>query len=202
MVTSIGGSLISYLNAQDGTDPGAGAGTNITDMLSRANKKSGSDSSISSAAIEKAAGSFKMAGQVKALDASQTALAGDLRAAMNKAGVKLAGSVDFSLATNGTVQIKGSDADQAAVKSFLKADTSQPSFVSRIAAQAKQAMSLSSTIQQSAAISQAAKFGSGSGDVMSLYTSLMQTTNTTTTVFSLSATGSSLTYPGSLKAQA
>jgi len=195
MVSSVGGSLLSYLNASASDD--SGAGNALTGLGAQVSKKT----AISQAALDRVAGSFKMSTQAKALEASQTTLGNDLRAALSQAGVKLQGSVDFSMSSKGEVQIKGSDADQAAVKAFLKGDTTKPGFVSRIADQAKQAMSLSSSIQQGAAISQAARFGSDSSGVMSLYTSLMQNTDATTVVFSLSANSSQLSYPGSLSAQ-
>ena len=121
---------------------------------------------------------------------------------MDKAGVRLTGAIEFSVKSDGSVDIKGSDADKAVMKAFLNADTSQPSFASRIATQARDAMKLSTTIQQSAAISQAAKLAKTSGGVMSLYTSLMQQTAATSVVFSVSAASSSLTYPGSLATNA
>jgi hypothetical protein len=87
---------------------------------------------------------------------------------------------------------------------FLKADTRKPSFAMRIATQARDALKLSATIHQHAAISQAARYGAkaGGGGVMSLYTSLMQQSGGGSAVFSLSADSSSLTYPGSLAAKA
>jgi hypothetical protein len=196
MVSSVGGSLLSYLNNAPGADDGT-TGNPLTGLGAQVGKKT----AISQSALDRVAGSFKMSTQAKALEASQTALGNDLRAALSQAGVKLAGTVDFSMSSQGEVQIKGSDADQAAVKAFLKGDTSKPSFVSRIADQAKQAMNLSNSIQQGAAISQAARYSSDSSSMMSLYTSLMQNTGATTVVFSLSAGSSQLSYPGSLSAQ-
>ena len=138
---------------------------------------------------------------MKALDTAQKALATELRAAMAKAGVKLGGAVEFSVKSDGTVETKGSDADKAAVKAFLAADTGKPSFATRIATQAQEALKLSASIQQSAAISQAARLAKSPGGVMSLYNSLLQSAETRAT-FSVSASGSSLTYPGSLSANA
>jgi len=86
---------------------------------------------------------------------------------------------------------------------FPNADTKRPRFATRIATQARDALKLSSTIQHNAAISQAARYGGGSGGgVMSLYSSLMQRSSTTVAVFTFSAGSSSLTYPGSLTATA
>lgn len=196
MVSSVSGSLLSYLNNASGSD-GSASGSALTGLGTQPSKKT----AISQSALDRVAGSFKMATQAKALETAQAALGKELRAAMSQAGVKLQGSVDFSMSSKGEVQIKGADADQAAVKNFLKADTTKPSFVSRIADQAKQAISLSNSIQQGAAISQAARYGSDGSGVMSLYTSLMQNTAATTVVFSVSASASQLSYPGSLSAQ-
>lgn len=157
---------------------------------------------VPKAALDRAAGTAKMATAARSLDTAQKALSGELRAALAKAGVKLTGAVEFVVKSDGKVETKGSDADKAAIKAFLTSDARQPSFASRIASQARDALKLSASVQQSAAISQAAQLGKGAGGVMSLYTTLMQNTGTTSVVFSLSATSSSLTYPGSLSANA
>lgn len=157
---------------------------------------------LSAAALQRAAGTARIASVAQALEHGQKALAADLRTALGKAGVKLGGAVEFAVTSAGAVDIKGSDADKAAVQSFLKADTGQPSFASRIATQARDALKLASTIQQSAAISQAAKLSKTSGGVVSLYNSLVQQAGSASVVFSVSSTSSSLTYPGSLAVHA
>lgn len=196
MVTSVNSntSLLNYLNTQlgDSNSPTASNAGNQAVNKAAAN-------GIPQAALQRAAGTAKSSAAVHQLDTAQKALSTDLRAALDKAGVKLHGAVDFSVKSDGSVDMKGSDADKAAVKAFLKAE---PSFASRIANQAQDAMKLSNTIQQSAAISQAAKLSKTSGGVMSLYTSLMQQGAASTVVFSVSPTSSSLTYPGSLTANA
>jgi len=192
VVSSINNPLLSYLSAQ-GLDSAA---TNA-----KTAGKAGA-TALPQAALDRAAGMAKSATAVSSLDTAQKALATDLRTAMAKAGVKLEGPVEFAVKSDGSVEFKGSDADRAAAKAFLNADTSQPSFAARIANQARDALKLSTSIQQSAAISQAAKLAKSAGGVMSLYTSLMQQTATTSVVFSVSADSSSLTYPGSLAAKA
>ncbi|MFT7774786.1 hypothetical protein [Roseateles sp.] len=193
MVSSINNPLLSYLSAQGFDSAATNAKT--------AGKTSGA-TVLPQAALDRAAGTVKSATAARSLETAQQALATELRAAMAKAGVKLEGTMEFAVKSDGSVEFKGSDADRAAAKAFLKADTSQPSFASRIATQARDALKLSTTIQQNAAISQAAKLSKTSGGVMSLYTSLMQQTATTSVVFSVSANSSSLTYPGSLAAKA
>lgn len=194
MVSSVNSSLLSYLTSQGGKSPlsGSTAGQTATPK----------GVTLSQAALQRAAGTAKASSAAQALEAGQKTLATDLRAALAKAGVKLTGAVEFTVSSSGAVGIKGSDADKAATQAFLKADTSQPSFASRIANQARDALKLSTTIQQSAAISQAAKFAKSSGGVVSLYTSLMQQSGAASAVFSISASGSALTYPGSLTANA
>ncbi|HEY0954545.1 MAG TPA: hypothetical protein VGE36_07300 [Roseateles sp.] len=193
MLSKLNNSLLSYLSTQGQAGSTTSGGTAGTSAKTQA---------LSQAAMQRAAGTAKAAGAVQALESGQKTLATDLRAAMAKAGVKLGGAIEFSVKSDGSVSIKGSDADKAAAQAFLKADTSQPSFASRIATQARDAMKLSTTIQQSAAISQAAKMAKTTGGVVSLYTSLMQQTAATSVTFSLSAGSSSLTYPGSLTANA
>lgn len=196
---SSGSSLLSYLTSQSAaTDTGAAAGPTLN-TTAAANARL---AATAQAALQTAGSTHQASVAASALDKQQTTLANDMRAAMNKAGVKLTGAVEFSVSSDGTVALKGSDADQAAATAFLKADTSRPGFALRIATQARDALKLSATIQQSAAISQAARYGGKSGGVMSLYTSLMQQSNTTPAVFTLAAGSSSLTYPGSLAAKA
>lgn len=157
---------------------------------------------VPQAAVDKAAGTAKVSTAARQLEASQQALGAELRAALSKAGVKLQGRVEFTVKGDGTVTTSGSDADKAAVKGFLASDTGKPSFANRIASQAQEALKLSAGIQQSAAISQAARLSRSSGGVMALYNTLMQQTPTASAVFSVSASASSLTYPGSLSANA
>jgi hypothetical protein len=154
------------------------------------------------AALTTAASGHRAALAGQTLSKQQAALAKDLVAALGKAGVKLEGTVEFSVGSDGTVGIQGSDADKAATTALLKSDTSRPNIATRVATLARDALKLSSTIQQSAAISQAARYSGKPGGVMTLYASLMQQTNTTPAVFSVSATTSSLSYAGSLATQA
>lgn len=190
MLSGLNSSLLSYLSTQSLDTAGKAAGS-----------KAGTPA-IPQAALQRAAGTARSTTAAQSLETAQKALSTDLRAAMEKAGVKLAGTIEFAVKSDGSVDLKGSDADKTATKAFLKSDASQPSFATRIAAQARDALKLSATIQQSAAISQAAKLAKTSGGVMSLYTSMMQQAGAASVVFSVSATSSSLTFPGSLAANA
>jgi hypothetical protein len=197
VVSIVNTSLLSYLTAQ-----GSDGSTTSGQATSAQQPGNAGAVSVSPAALQRAAAATKTAAAGRTLEASQKSLANDLRAAMGKAGVKLSGSVEFSIKSDGSVDIKASDADKAATQAFLRADTSQPGFASRIATQARDALKLSSTIQQSAAISQAARLAKTSSGVISLYTSLMQQAGTAGVAFTVSASSSSLTYPGSLTAKA
>lgn len=199
-MVAINSTLLSLLGTSAADSTSKNAGTAASPVSSTATAKAATSAS-SHAAMQRMAGSHKFASAGQALEAQQQALAKDLRGAMEKAGVKLSSAVDFSVSSSGKVEVKGNDADKAAMKAFLAKDTSSPSFASRIATQAQDAMKLSSNIQQSAAISQAAKFARSASGVKSLYASMMQAAPTTVT-FTLSSASSSLTYPGSLTAQA
>lgn len=199
VVSSVNSALLNYLSAQSQGSATASA-TTANSTAGAAASKAGT--TVPKAALDRAAGMAKSVSAARALEANQKTLATDLRAAMAKAGVKLGGAIEFSVKSDGSVETKGSEADKAAVKAFLSADTHQPSFATRIASQAKDALKLSATIQQSAAISQAAKSAKTSGGVMSLYNSFMQQTATTNVVFSVSTGSSALTYPGSLTTHA
>ena len=195
MVTSVNSSLINYLSTQ-GLD-----GTVANALGSKTSGMTGSAGLLQAQrrqALQRAASTAKGVNASQALDTAQKTLAKDLRTAMSQAGVKLTGAIEFTVKSDGSVDMKGTDADEAAVKAFLKADASQPSFATRIATQARDAMKQSTTVQQSAAMAQAAKLSRTPGGVMALYASLMQQTSSTSVVFLLSATSSALTYPGSL----
>ncbi|MGJ4748783.1 hypothetical protein ACQV5M_20650, partial [Leptospira sp. SA-E8] len=182
MVSNVSNSsLLNYLLAtgligsgsSSSTSNGTKTDSTKTDSANSSSGSSSTENTISQASLRRAAAMSKTAVAVRPLEAAQKTLSTDLRAAMTKAGVKLTGEVQFSVNSKGEVEVKGSDADKAAVKAFLKADTSNPSFASRIATQAQDALKLSTTIQQSAAISQAATLAKTSSGVISLYKSLV-----------------------------
>ncbi len=140
----------------------------------------------------------KTLGAQHALDKQQSALATTLRSGLAKAGIKLAGAIDFTLAKDGSVTVKGSDADKAALAAFLKQDRSSPSLQAQVGAVLKAAQSVSATAQQTNAISLAARYAGNSGNVMAMYASYMGHQDTTPAVLSLSTASSSLVYPGML----
>lgn len=199
MSLSTRNSLSYYLTAQAGVRAG-GSNTSAT-VNANANVKA-RIAATTEAALQTAGGSHQASAAGRALDKQQTILAGDLRAAMTRSGVKLTGTIEFSVKSDGKVGTKGSDADKAAMAAFLKSDTSRLSFATRIATQAQAALRVSATIQQHAAVSQAARYGGNPGGVMSLYTSLTQQESTSAAVFTFAAGSSSLSYPGSLATKA
>ena len=177
------------------TSTGTSAGTSTT-ATSAATK------AAAQAALSAASNSFKSSTAQLKLDHQQTALASDLRSAMAKAGVTLQGSIEMSIGTDGKLKLTGSDKDTAAALAFLKADATKPSFASRVSSLSADADALSTQLRQSAAISQAAKYAGRGGNVMSLYSSLLQQQEATPPVFALSASTSSLSYPGVLASKA
>ena len=156
----------------------------------------------SEAALANAAKGVKGAAGQRQLESKATALSTELQAALKQAGIRLGGPVDFSLAADGQLAIKGTDKDTDAAKAFLKNDKSVPGFASRLAALAKEADAHSQTLRQNAAISQAARYAANATGVMSLYGSLLQRQDTSPAVFTLSASGGSLSYPGVLQSKA
>ncbi|QHI97511.1 hypothetical protein GT347_05630 [Xylophilus rhododendri] len=176
----------------------------------------GSDASATTATTAKAAGTsaasrsavlaashgYQSSVAQGGLDRQQNALASELRAALAKTGVELGGAVSFGVSSAGKLVVSGSDADKAKVNSFLSADSSKPGFSSRLASLTSAAESLSGTIKQSAAISQAARYASGPSGLLSLYATLSKQQDATAASFTLSATGSSLTYAGVLTSKA
>jgi hypothetical protein len=192
IASSIGNSaLLGYTTqASDGTSSST---TSSVGTAAAAAAKAAAQASLLSAA-----GTFRASTAQHVLDRQQAALATDLRAAMTKAGVKLAGPVEFSLDSTGKLAVKAGVADKAAMSAFLKADTSRPGFSARLTSVTSDADKLSGSVRQSAAISQAARYGGRGAGVMSLYGSLMQQQDTTPAVFSLGAAESSLTYPGAI----
>jgi hypothetical protein len=197
-LNSTNASLLTFLGSSSSDTSGTGAAASTTTTAANA----AATKAASKAALETAAKGFRAAASEQTLEKQQAALGTDLQAALKKTGVKLAGSVDFSLGTDGKLAMHGSDADKAAATAFLKADGSNPSFSSRLTSLAQAADKLSGGIRQSAAISQAARYGGQGAGVVSLYTSLMQSQDTTPALFSLSASASSLSYPGVLAVKA
>jgi hypothetical protein len=191
---SVSASMLTFLGSSDSS---AAAGSSGTTTANAAATKA-----ASKAAMEAAAKTFRASTAEQSLEKDQTSLGKDLQTAMTKAGVKLAGSVDYSIGADGKLAVHGSDADKATAAAFLKADTSSPNFTSRMTSLAQAADKLSGSIRQTAAISQAARYGGQGSGVVSLYTSLMQSQDTTPAVFSFSGSTSSLTYPGVLAAKA
>lgn len=191
-----GAALSSYASTLLSAQTNSGTTTSSSSASSAALK------AAADAALSRASHMFKATRDQDALTQKETALASDLRTAMSKAGVTLSGSVEFSVGSDGTLAVSGSDADKQAVNGFLKSDKSQPSFASRVSTLASQADALSSTIRQNAAIFQAARYAGSSSGVMQLYSTFLQQQDQSPAVFTLSASGSSLTYPGVLASAA
>lgn len=148
--------------------------------------------------------SFKTTRGRQELDKTQQDLAKALREAIAKLGGALKGEVAFSLDTSNGLKITGSEADKTTISDALKADKSSPSLASRLASLTKDAVTLESNNRASAAISQAARHAKSSAGVMSLYTTLMQQQQgtSTTAVFTVSAQNSALTYKGMVNTSA
>lgn len=192
--TSTNTSLLNYLTAQ--TTQTSGSKGNPTAS------SNSTTSSLSQAALIDAAKSTRANISERALDKQQASLAKDLHAAMTQAGVKLGGSVQFSVGSDGKLSMTGTDADKTAMTALLKADASKPSLSSRIVTVAQTADTLSASIRQHAAISQAARYGANSGGLTSLYGTLMKQQSTASSVYSVSASTATLAYPGVLAAKA
>lgn len=192
-----GNAMSSYVNSL--LAKAKGADTSGVEAGSQGDKlmKTASD-----AALANAAKGVKAAAGQRQLESKATALATELQAALKQAGVKLSGSVEFSVAPDGQLAIKGTHKDADAARAFLKNDQRVPSFASRLGALAKEADAHSQTLRQNAAISQAARYAANASGVMSLYGSLLQRQDSTPAVFTLSASGGSLTYPGVLQSKA
>jgi len=204
--SSIGGGagMSAYINALLAKASGAAGttGSSTDSANAAATPATVAAKAAAAASLAAASQSFKSTSAQQKLDQKQTALATDMRAAMAKAGVALSGPVAFSVDAKGGLTVEGSDKDKAAVAAFLKADASKPGFSSRLSALSTEASALSATIRQSAAISQAARYAGASGNVMSMYSSLLAQQDATPATFSLSAASSSLTYAGVLSSKA
>lgn len=200
-------SLMAYVQSMlaraQGDDDTSSDSTSATSSTSTASTSASTQpTAATKAAVQAAAHSHQFAAAQASLDKQQSALATDLKSAMATAGVQLSGSVSFSVSSSGELQVDGSDADKAQVDKFLAADTSNPGFTSRITSLTTAAQMLSSNIQQTASISQAARYASSPSAVLSLYQTLSQQQDTTAAAFNFSAAGSSLTYAGVVASQA
>jgi hypothetical protein len=178
------------------------SGTSSDTAAAAATPTTAAAKTAANAALSAASQRFGSTSAQHKLDQKQAALAADMRSAMSRAGISLSGAVEFSLAGDGSLKVDGSDEDKAAVTAFLKSDAGTPGFAARLTSLAAEAGALSTSIRQSAAISQAAKYAGRGGDVMSLYNSLLTQQDSTPAAFALSASTSSLTYPGVLSSEA
>ncbi|MFZ5528054.1 MAG: hypothetical protein ACOZE7_15485 [Pseudomonadota bacterium] len=148
--------------------------------------------------------SFKTTRGRQLLEQTQQTLAKALREAVTASGGALKGEVSFALDSTQGLKITGSEEDKKAISAALKADKSSPSLASRLAALTKDALTLETDNRSSAAISQAARHAKTPAAVMSLYSSLMQQqqSTSTTAVFSMSDKTSALTYKGMIDTSA
>ena len=191
------------LTAASATAPSSTAATAMTSSATASTGLSAAAIKRAAAlALGKAAHAFKSTTAQKQLEAKQATLTKDIRAAAAKAGLTLGATVSFSLSGNGALQTRGSDADKATLANLFKSDKSQPTLVSRVASMVSAADALSATLRQSAAISQASRYGAGSGSLMALYGTLLQQQDATPATYSLSAGASALDYPGALATSA
>ena len=145
---------------------------------------------------------FKSTTAQHTLDKQQAALGQELASGLAKLGLKVGADVSFSVASDGSIAVDGSAADKATVQDYLKSDTSNPSLESRIGSVLKSAQALSTTTQQSNAISMAARYGGAATNVMAMYAQFMGHTDATPATLNFSGTASSLSYPGALDSQA
>jgi len=194
-----GAALSAYISSLLARSAG---GTSSDASAATATPMAASARTAASVALSAASQRFGSTSAQHQLDQKQRALAADMRNAISGSGIRLGGPVEFSLAGDGSLNVDGSDEDKAALAAFLKADASTPGFAARLRSLASEANALSTRIRQSAAISQAAKYAGRGGNVMSLYTSLLTQQASTPASFALSASTSSLTYPGVLSSEA
>ena len=209
---NLSSALLAYSDSLRAKAAAAAGKTEDTATTGTADATKGSGASAgtkASTAIEQTVAaspstSFKTTRGRQELDKTQQDLAKSLREAVAKMGGSLKGEVVFSLDSASGLKITGSEADKAAISAALKADKSSPSLASRLASLTKNAVELESNNRSSAAISQAARHAKTSAAVMSLYTTLMQQQQgtSTTAVFSVSDKNSSLTYKGMVNTSA
>lgn len=209
---NLSSALLAYSDSLRAKAAAAAGKTEDTSTTGTADATKGSGASAgtkASTAVEQTVAtspstSFKTTRGRQELDKTQQDLAKNLREAVAKMGGSLKGEVVFSLDSASGLKITGSEADKATISAALKADKSSPSLASRLASLTKNAVELESNNRSNAAISQAARHAKTSAAVMSLYTTLMQQQQgtSTTAVFSVSDKNSSLTYKGMVNTSA
>lgn len=204
-LSSIGGAATSAYVAQllakaqgNGT---TAATTDLTTSTAPKTKVDEARETVTSRLLASISTNHAFTATQQAVDKQSSTLITGLKSAIDQAGVKLGGTVEFSVGTAGKLQVKGSDADKAAVQSFMDADKSSPSFASRLVSLVTDANALSSNIQKTAAISQAARYSSTS-NFLSAYGTLVQGQSSTASVLSLSGSSAAFTYPGMLASKA
>lgn len=205
-LSSIGGTATSAYVAQllakaQGNGTTTTSATTSTTTAASKTKAEEAQQTVSSRLLASISTNHSFTASQQAVDKQSTTLIAGIKSAMAQAGVKLAGTVEFSVGTAGKLQVKGSDADKAAIQSFMDADKTSPSIGSRLVSLAQDANALSANIQKTAAISQAARYSSTS-NFLSAYGTLVQGQSSTASVFSLSSSSASFTYPGMLASRA
>jgi hypothetical protein len=193
---------------------GSGLGDYVSSLLTQAQAQAGTTGSSATSAPSKAATAaaasaldmvshtYKSTSAQATLAKAQTQLTSDLRAALTKAGTSLTSDVSFSIDATGAVQVSGNKADEASIASFMKADKSSPSFASRLTGMLQSADSLSTSLQHNAALVQAARSAGRGGDVLDLYTSLLEGQSASSATYAFGSNSASLTYPGVLTTRA
>jgi hypothetical protein len=180
------------------TTSAAASATNTGTVKTKAEEAT---QTVSSRLLASISTNRSFAASQQAVDKQSTALITDLKNAMAQVGVKLGGTIELSINSASRLQVKGSDEDKTAIGAFLAADKSSPSLSSRLASLASDANALSSGIQKTAAISQAARYSSTS-NFLSAYGTLVQGQSATASVLSLSTSSASFSYPGMLASRA
>lgn len=136
------------------------------------------------------------------LDKLQQGIAKDLKAALQKAGVSLTGTVDFSVGANGALKVAGNAKDQANVQAVLSADRSTPSLAARIKSLDQRVELYDSQNTRSAALTTAARQAGKGSNVLDLYQSMMSQNTKASAVFSVSDKSSQLAFSGALNSTA
>jgi hypothetical protein len=139
--------LLNPLTAQGWQNPASAQGSDTMAAVTANPNAMTRLAATTQAAIVTAGSRHQAALAGHSLNKQQAVLAKDLVAAMGKAGVGLAGTVEFSVGSDSTVAIAGGGADKAATTAFLKSDRRRPNFVTRVATLARDALKVSATVR-------------------------------------------------------
>ncbi|MES2889933.1 MAG: hypothetical protein V4739_18210 [Pseudomonadota bacterium] len=136
------------------------------------------------------------------LDQQQAELGQALLTGLARQGTALSQRVSFSMGADGGLSVTGAPSDVDKLRSVFQRDTSQPRLQDRLRDMLDSTLALSTSVQSSNARPMAGRSAGSASNVMALYGQLTPRQEEAAATLTLSAQGSSLSYPGMFSSKA